>query len=235
MDETEFWEIVDTARAAAEGDCDLHAELLVDRLTSLNPVAVTDFARHFESRFVRAYRWDVWGAAWVLLDGASDDCFENFRCWLIGQGRRVFEGTLHDPDALADLLTDFDPERDGEAEDVGFAAYDAYEQLTGDELPELDLPEPPAEPLGFPLDFEDDRAMAEAYPRLWARFRAAPPGPEPPDADGRDGPHGPHGPGPNGTGRDDAGPDDAGPPGRDDTGPPGRAPDDTVPSGAVPW
>lgn len=186
MDETEFWEIVDTTRDAAGGDSDAHAEFLVDRLASLNPVAVTDFARHFESRFVRAYRWDVWGAAWVLLDGASDDCFENFRCWLIGQGRTVFEGTLHDPDALAGLLPEFDEDRDGEAEDIGFAAYDAYDQLTGDELPELGVPEPPAEPLGVPVDFEDDRAMARDYPRLWARFRSGntgdPAGPSAPSA-----------------------------------------------------
>lgn len=177
MDETEFWEIVDGTREAADDDPDLHAELLVERLTALNPVTVTDFARHFESRFVRAYRWDVWGAAWVLLDGASDDCFENFRCWLIAQGRKVFEGALHDPDSLALLLPDFDQDSDGEAEDVGYAAYDAYEQLTGDELPELGLPESPSEPLGVPLDFEDDRALAESYPRLWARFRAHDSGP----------------------------------------------------------
>ncbi|WP_130797259.1 DUF4240 domain-containing protein [Streptomyces otsuchiensis] len=171
MEETEFWEIVDRTREAAGGDPDEHADLLVEQLSTLDPVAVTDFARHFESRFVRAYRWDVWGAAWVLLDGASDDCFENFRCWLIAQGRQVFEGTLHDPDALAELLTRFDEETDGEAEDIGYAAFDAYEQLTGDELPELSLPEAPSEPLGVPVDFEDERALAAVYPRLWERFR----------------------------------------------------------------
>jgi hypothetical protein len=171
MDETDFWEIVDTTREAAGGDPDAHAELLVDRLTGLDPEAVTDFARHFEARFNRAYRWDLWGAAWVLLDGAGDDTFENFRCWLISLGRHVFEGALHEPDALAGLLESFDPESDGEAEDVGYAAFDAYEQLTGDELPDLGLPEPPPEPEGTPPDFEDARALAAVYPRLWARFR----------------------------------------------------------------
>ncbi|MGP3971393.1 DUF4240 domain-containing protein [Streptomyces sp. 6N223] len=171
MDETDFWEIVDTTREAAGGDPEAHAEMLVDRLTGLDPEAVADFARHFEARFNRAYRWDLWGAAWVLLDGASDDTFENFRCWLISRGRHVFEGALHDPDALAELLESFDPESDGEAEDFGYAAFDAYEQLTGVELPDLGLPEPPPEPEGTPLDFEDARALAAAYPRLWARFR----------------------------------------------------------------
>ncbi|MFE0690038.1 DUF4240 domain-containing protein [Streptomyces xiamenensis] len=173
MDETDFWEIVDAAREGAEGDPVVTADLIVERLSDLDPESVTDFARHFEARFNRAYRWDLWGAAWVILDGASDDCFENFRCWLIAQGRHAFEGALHDPDALAELLPqDFDPEQDGEAEEVGYAAYDAYERLTGVELPELGFEEPPEEPEGSPVDFEDSGVLATAYPRLWARFRA---------------------------------------------------------------
>ncbi|MEU8571528.1 DUF4240 domain-containing protein [Streptomyces pathocidini] len=171
MDETEFWEIVDSSREAAEGDPEEQADLLLERLLQLDPESVLDFARHFEARFNRAYRWDVWGAAWVLLDGASDDAFDNFRCWLIGQGREVFEGALHDPDALADLLDDFDEEVDGDAEELGYAADEAYEQLTGLETPDLELPPAPREPLGTPVDFEDDRALAERFPRLWDAFR----------------------------------------------------------------
>lgn len=92
MDETEFWEIIDSTREAAEGDPEDHADLLVERLTQLDPDSVLDFARHFEARYNRAYHWDLWGAATVLLGGASDDAFDYFRCWLIGQGREVFEG-----------------------------------------------------------------------------------------------------------------------------------------------
>ncbi len=172
MDETGFWELIDAAREDAEGDPAEQADLLVDRLAQLDPDAVTCFARHFESRWNRAHQWDLWAAAWILLDGASDDAFDSFRCWLIGQGRRVFEGAAHDADALAALLDAFDPELDGEAEDLGYAADDAYEQLTGDVLPDLGLPEPPPDPEGVPLDLEDEEALAERLPRLWARFRA---------------------------------------------------------------
>jgi hypothetical protein len=172
MDETEFWEIVDSTRDAAEGDPDEQADVLVDRLLRYDPDLVLDFDRHFEARFNRAYRWDLWGAAWVLLDGASDDAFDNFRCWLIGQGREVYEGALHEPDDLADLLEDFDEEVDGDAEELGYAADEAYEQLTGMETPDLGLPAPPAEPEGTPLDFENDRVLAKRFPKLWAAFRA---------------------------------------------------------------
>ncbi|KQX82148.1 MULTISPECIES: DUF4240 domain-containing protein [unclassified Streptomyces] len=172
MDETEFWELVDASREAAEGDPEEQADQLVERLLRLDPESVLDFARHFESRYNRAYRWDLWGAAWLLLDGASDDAFDFFRCWLIGQGREVFEGALHgDPDSLADLLDDFDEEIDGDAEELGYAADEAYEQLTGTVAPDLGIPPAPAEPEGTPVAFENEGALAERYPRLWQRFK----------------------------------------------------------------
>ncbi|MFC5144088.1 DUF4240 domain-containing protein [Streptomyces aureoversilis] len=171
MDETEFWELIDTTREAAEGDAEDQADLLVERLMQLDPERVVDFARHFESRYNRAYLWDLWGAAAVMLNGASDDVFDYFRCWLIGQGREVFEGAMHDPDRLAELLEDFDEEVDGDGEDLGYAADEAYEQLTGAETPDLGLPDQPAEPLGTPIDPEDEAALAERFPALWERFR----------------------------------------------------------------
>ncbi|OII65756.1 polymerase [Streptomyces sp. CC53] len=170
MDETEFWEIVDSTREAAEGDPDDHAELLVERLVQLDPESVVDFARHFEARYNRANSWDLLTAAAILLGEAGDDAFDSFRCWLIGQGREVFEGAVHDAESLAELLEDFDPAVDGDGEELGYAADEAYEQLTGLETPDLGLPAPPAQPDGTPLDPDDDEALAERLPRLWDRF-----------------------------------------------------------------
>ncbi|MFJ7148084.1 DUF4240 domain-containing protein [Streptomyces sp. NPDC100445] len=171
MDETEFWELIDATREAAGGDPEEQADLLLDRLLRLEPDLVLDFARHFEARYNRAYRWDLWGAAWVLLDGCSDDAFDFFRCWLIGQGREVFEGALHDPDALAGLLGEFDERIDGDGEELGYAADEAYEQLTGTVAPDLGIAPAPAEPEGTPVDLEDERVLAQRYPRLWDRFK----------------------------------------------------------------
>ena len=169
MDETQFWEIVDSTREAAGGDPEEHADLLVERLAQLDPEAVIDFARHFETRFLRAFRWDLWAAADIMLGGADDESFDYFRCWLIAQGRHVFEGALHSPDDLAELVPAFDPDADGDAEDVGYAADEAYEQLTAVRLPDLGLPSR-EQPEGEPLDFDDENALAARFPRLWDRF-----------------------------------------------------------------
>lgn len=144
MDETEFWELIDAARQRADGDSEDQADLLVERLLGMDPDLVLDFARHFEARYNRACTWDLWAAAWVLLGGASDDAFDFFRCWLIGQGREVYEGAVHEPDSLAELLDDFDEELDGDGEELGYAADEAYEQLTGTVAPDLGIaPAPP--------------------------------------------------------------------------------------------
>ncbi|MFE1318561.1 DUF4240 domain-containing protein [Kitasatospora phosalacinea] len=169
MDETGFWQLVDEAREAAAGDPDEQAEALVDRLLRLTPDEVLDFARQFEARFQRAYTVELWGAAHLLLDGASEDGFDYFRCWLIGQGRDVFEGAVHEPDALAELVPDFDEEEDGDAEELGYAADEAYERLTGLPLPDLGVRQPAAA-YGVGFDFSDKAQMAARYPRLWELY-----------------------------------------------------------------
>ncbi|MEV0846927.1 DUF4240 domain-containing protein [Streptomyces sp. NPDC049954] len=173
MDETQFWEIIDSSREAADGDPEEQAELVVDRLLQLDPDSVLDFARHFEVRHRRAWDWELWGAAGVMLaapEGADEESFDYFRCWLIAQGREVFEGGLQDPDSLADLLPDFDEEVDGDAGELADAAEEAYEQLTGAPLPDLGLPSPAPEPEGTPFPLGDERELAGRYPALWERF-----------------------------------------------------------------
>jgi hypothetical protein len=169
MYETDFWQLIDEARDAADGDPDDQADLLVERLAQLTPDEVIDFARLFEARFQRAYTWELWGAARLLLGEASEDAFDYFRCWLIAQGREVFEGAVHQPDDLAELVPDFDEEEDGDAEELGYAADEAHEQLTGLPLPDLDLRQP-REPAGPPIDLDDSAALAARYPNLWERY-----------------------------------------------------------------
>jgi Protein of unknown function (DUF4240) len=80
----------------------------------------------------RAYTWDIWGAAFVIVDGCSDDCFRDFRAYLISLGSRAFAAALRYPDSLAPIVQDVE---EGDRENVDDVAPDAYETATGDGFP----------------------------------------------------------------------------------------------------
>ena len=164
MDEHAFWELIDETRAASGGDSEFHGELLEQRLEALPPEEIVAWEMLWEERHGRAYRWDLWAAAYVLMGGCSDDAFDYFRSWLIGQGRERFEAALADPDSLADLaeLGEEAAER-LEAESLGYLGMHVYERVTGQELPLG--PHGDAEPAGEHWDEED---VERVVPRIAA-------------------------------------------------------------------
>lgn len=162
MDETSFWKIIARSKEAAGDAPDLQGETLRAALEELSSEEVVEFSRVFAEHVVRAYRWDLWGAAYVINGGASDDGFEYFRRWLVGQGQEVYEAALKDPESLARIAP-----LDGEAENEELS-YIAADVLEGRGL-EYQVPEvyPPGNPAGEPWD-EDD--LPELFPKLWAKF-----------------------------------------------------------------
>ena len=160
MDKQAFWKLLeglDPEDAAAE---------LAARLEELKPAEVADFQRHFEEAHERAYTWSLWGAAYLMEGGCTDDGFVGFRYGLISRGQKIYEAALADADVLADLL---DEEDFLSNEEFGYVAGEVYEELTGEEIPHSD--EPPAlEPAGEEWDFEDMELNAEKLPKLTAKF-----------------------------------------------------------------
>jgi hypothetical protein len=174
MTEKEFW---DHIRATRRVDADEHAERLTKRLAKLPAEECLDFDYWWRVMKSRSYRRDLWGAAYLINGGCSDDGFEYFCGWLILQGRAVFEAALADPDTLAEVL-------DGE-EDVEFESYpgsDAWFAVTGTE-PDDDgftaferalrfrhPKEPPLPKLAPRWDFDDDDEVRKRFPRLAAMY-----------------------------------------------------------------
>jgi hypothetical protein len=103
----------------------------------------------------------------VIEDGCSDDCFRDFRAYLIGLGRGPYERALRDPDSLATIVQDAET---GDWENADSVAADAYESVTGEDLP-VDDSDLSGEPRGQPWDDEDVESLVRRYPRLAARFR----------------------------------------------------------------
>jgi hypothetical protein len=170
MDEATFWQIIDASRQAAEGDPYEHADTLKDALMDLSLEEIVDFDRIFREYRAKAYDWGLWGAAYIIGGGCSDDGFMDFRAWLISKGEAVYEEALRNPDSLADVVTELDDS--AQVEELNYVASKAWEEKSGkgfDEFPDIRVHEP-REPTGEPWD-EDEEVLAQLFPKLDKKFQ----------------------------------------------------------------
>jgi hypothetical protein len=171
VDKNEFWNLIDGARAGVADPSD--AEQVVNEASALlarEPVSeIVSAAQAFWEVMADSYRVDLWGAAYLINGGCSDDGFEYFRGWLIAQGRATFERIVADPDALADLpavrVAAASERDDVECESALGIADDAHVVATGHHLPpgSFTIRYPV---LAFDWDFEDNVEARRRLPRL---------------------------------------------------------------------
>ena len=69
----------------------------------LKPEELMEFESHFEKIHTESFSWNLWGAAYLMNGGCSDDGFDYFRAWLMAQGQQTFDKVVKDPDTLATL------------------------------------------------------------------------------------------------------------------------------------
>jgi hypothetical protein len=137
MDRAEFWAMVEAARSAHGGDCAQHATRLVVALAELPAAEILAFEHVNDELMAESYHWDLWGAAYLLNFGCSNDGFDYFRGWLLSQGRAIWEAALQDPDGLAELpqVRRLALQRRWESwfwcQDILGVAYEAYQRRTG--------------------------------------------------------------------------------------------------------
>ena len=167
MNRAAFWGLIESARSDADNDTERQSELLEERLSKLPPQQIVRYQQIRRQMDEQAYTWDMWGAADVIDDGCSDDCFRDFRAYLISLGPRAFAAALRNPDSLAPIVQDAEK---GDWENADDVAPDAYQTATGDDFP-ADSSDLSGRPRGEPWDDESQEALAQRYPALAARFR----------------------------------------------------------------
>jgi hypothetical protein len=169
MNEAQFWQIV--GESAGNGtDQQSQATALRAALDRLTPQELEAFADIFDELMRRSYRWDLWGAGFVVEGGMSDDGFEYFRLWLISRGEAAFEKVSADPDSLVDIIPD-DHDGEFEFEEFGYVAREVWAKKTGrgaEAMPHKARPDN-SDPAGTPFT-EDPEALKKRYPKTWARF-----------------------------------------------------------------
>src|SRR5262249_12560989 len=151
---------------------DLHSadewdEKLQAALRQFEAAEIVEWNHHFDYLAAQAYTIDLWGAAYTINGGASDDGFYYFRCWLIGMGRDIYEAATANPDSLAEVV---DPKIDAEAE-IYAAAHQAWMAVTGKaDTEHYPARHESAELRGEDWDFDDDVEVRRRFPRLAAIY-----------------------------------------------------------------
>lgn len=166
MNTDEFWYIIDQVHVESGGDMDRKCALLKKRLLDLDGQQLRDFINHFDSADAAGYTWQLWGAAYVMHGGCSDDAFNDFRATLISHGREVYERALADPESLAELT--FQSEEAICYEGFQYVTHEAAKEKHGG-LP-LRTVAHPKDPTG--QEWEED-TVEQLYPRLAAKYSGA--------------------------------------------------------------
>ncbi|PBC76886.1 uncharacterized protein DUF4240 [Streptomyces sp. TLI_235] len=173
MDKQQFWDVIEEARRPGPDD----AEAVVERASALLAARprqeIIAAQQLLWDLMAESYRGDLWGAAYLINGGCSDDGFDYFRGWLITRGREVFERAVASPDSLAELpvvraaAAEYE---EMECEGTLGLAWDAHLAATGEQLSgdcyTIAYPE-----IVFGWDFEDAQATARELPLLSALYR----------------------------------------------------------------
>ena len=168
MESDEFWEVIERSRCASEGDVEQQAAELEEILSTLGPEKMAGFQNEFSKKNLQLYTWELWGAAYVLHDGCSDDCFEYLRSWVVAHGVEYFDAVVKNPQNLgAGLLAGSVGDSDS-GEWVQYVAADTYAVATDGRNLDEDYPQILSTiAMGEPKGAEwEERDLEKLYPGL---------------------------------------------------------------------
>ncbi|HEY9677297.1 MAG TPA: DUF4240 domain-containing protein [Drouetiella sp.] len=145
LDENLFWTLISDSKRGTEGDIEEHIEYLTAKLKVLNDQDLIIFSDVLNDKLDKAYRADLWAAAYVDNGGCSDDAFTDWCSGLVLAGKKVYESVLSSPDSLANFEVGF-------SEEFSSVARDIWEERH------------PNQQMPSKLDTTENRAIGELFP-----------------------------------------------------------------------
>lgn len=158
----DFWALVDRVHMASGGKMDRKCKLLEDELRKLSADEVQSFHQHFTNYYYQAYTQDLWGAAYIICGGCSNDGFMDFRSSLVSMGQTIFEEAVANAESLAEHNIDPDT---AISEGYQYPAVLIYEEKTGREMPHYKQHPKRCKGLAF-----KEWAMSKRFPKLTAKY-----------------------------------------------------------------
>ena len=163
MDIDGFWKIIEDVKKEGGIDIEERTSVLENQLEKLLTAEIISFSNLFGELVDSVYTWDLWGAAYVIQGGCSDDGFWDFRSSLVSTGRKTFERAVSSPDSLAELES-FEIQN-LYFEGFQYVAQDVYEEITDEDMP-IHERDRPTEPIGEDWDFDDRNEVKNRLPKL---------------------------------------------------------------------
>ena len=165
MDEEQFWKIIKSTKDNSSGDFEQQQQELANELRKLTPTDIILFGNRFRYFRGQANTWELWGAIYIIHGGCGDDSFNDFREWVIGQGKEFYYKTIKDPETLVEV--DTDKIEEVEWEGLGYVPSTVFQELTGQEMP-------------YPFQVKHDTTGTEweeetddlknMFPKLYAKY-----------------------------------------------------------------
>ncbi|MFT7561029.1 MAG: hypothetical protein ACI93R_002954 [Flavobacteriales bacterium] len=138
MNKEIFWEMIEISKSVLsktvkDGNLERQAESVKHQLMGFEKSEVLEYAKILHELKLNLYTWELWGAAYVMGGGCSDDSFSDFRCWVISLGKEGYELALTNPDGLCEFSQDPTVE-DFFFEEFSYIADEVFEDRFGDEI-----------------------------------------------------------------------------------------------------
>ncbi|MBI3235352.1 MAG: DUF4240 domain-containing protein [Bacteroidetes bacterium] len=165
MDEEVFWKIMKLTKDRSNGYYEEQQEELANELRKLTPDEVLLFDNRFRYFRGQANTWDLWGAIYIIHGGCGDDSFNDFREWVIGQGKDFYYKTIQNPETLVEVETEKIEEVEWEG--LGYVPSTVFEELTGQEIP--DGFQENKETTGIEWE-EEGNDLKEMFPKLYMKY-----------------------------------------------------------------
>jgi hypothetical protein len=174
MNKEEFWRVIDFAHQQAKGNEQVFENLLIKNLSHYSPEGIIEFECLLEQQLLDADDFKIMAAQKIIEGSVTDDSYLYFRCWLISQGKGMFEEALRNPDSLASIDTEGTV---AEFEPLLYVATQAYKNKTGKKEEDASFPRGVASARGLNYDSATgtkgkdwtEEQLPTLLPKLWAK------------------------------------------------------------------
>lgn len=170
MEEEHFWAIVDESCRAHEPGSEAQFEWIEEKLSKFSQEDIIKFENTRLDLAHKADTFPVLLANFIIQSYISDDVSEDFRAWLISNGKKRFYAAIEDPQTIADFCDAKDPIEEIQGDPFLFTAMNAYIKAGGTEEDYYDLTQALKE-AEYETEWPDDeKGFREAMPILFEKF-----------------------------------------------------------------